>query len=87
MKEDTSLLTDDDDDDDMEDLDALAKGLDQGTPAASPKPASAADTGNTHPSESLSLLAQQVRMMDTSSFALITKPPWAFPEFVSSLRV
>lgn len=49
MKEDTSLLTDDDDDDDMEDLDALAKGLDQGTPAASPKPASAADIGtHTH---------------------------------------
>jgi len=47
VKEDTSLLTDDDDDDDMEDLDALAKGLDQGTPAASPKPASAPDTGHT----------------------------------------
>ena len=47
MKEDTSLLTDDDDDDEMEDLDALAKGLDEGTPAASPKPASAAATGNT----------------------------------------
>lgn len=45
VKEDTSLLTDDDDDDDMEDLDALAKGLDKGTPAASPKPASAAETG------------------------------------------
>ncbi|DBA95096.1 TPA: hypothetical protein ACH3X1_002608 [Trebouxia sp. C0004] len=44
-KEDTSLLTDDDDDDEMDDLDALAKGLDQGSPAASPKPASAAETG------------------------------------------
>ena len=44
MKEDTSLLTDDDDDDDMEDLDALAKGI----PGASPKPASAAETGNIH---------------------------------------
>jgi len=47
VKEDTSLMTDDNDDDDMEDLDALAKGLDQGTPGASPKPASAADTGHT----------------------------------------
>jgi len=47
VKEDTSLLTDDDDDDEMEDLDALAKGLDEGTPAVSPKPASAAETGNT----------------------------------------
>ena len=45
-REDTSLMTDDDDDDDeMEDLDALATGLDRGQVAPLPKPAS--DTGHT----------------------------------------
>lgn len=40
VKEDTSLMTDDEDEDEMEDLDALAKGLDH-----KPKAASAAETG------------------------------------------
>ena len=42
-REDDSLLSDDDDDDDMEDLDALAKGLDRPL-KPSPKAASAAET-------------------------------------------
>ena len=44
VKEDTSLLSDDDDDDEMEDLDALAKGMDAGRPAPGPKAPSAAET-------------------------------------------
>lgn len=46
VREDTSLMTDDDDDDEeMEDLDALATGLDRGQAAPLPKPAP--DTGHT----------------------------------------
>ena len=37
-------MTDDDDDDELEDLDALAKGMDRGRTAPLPKAASAADT-------------------------------------------
>lgn len=44
VKEDTSLLSDDDDDDEMEDLDALARGMDRGRTASSPTAASAAET-------------------------------------------
>lgn len=44
VKEDPDLMTDDDDDDEMEDLDALAKGMDRGSTAPLPKAASAADT-------------------------------------------
>ena len=44
VKEDPDLMTDDDDDDDMEDLDALAKGMDRGRAAPLPKAASAAET-------------------------------------------
>ncbi len=47
LREDNSLMTDDEDEEEMEDLDALAKGLDC-SPAALPKAASAADTGGTH---------------------------------------
>ena len=41
------MTDDDDDDDEMEDLDALATGLEGGRAAPLPKPASAADTGHT----------------------------------------
>ena len=44
VKQDPDLMTDDDDDDDMEDLDALAKGMDRDQNAPLPKAASAADT-------------------------------------------
>lgn len=44
VKEDPDLMTDDDDDDEMEDLDALAKGMDRRQPAPLPKAASAAET-------------------------------------------
>ena len=42
MKEETSLQTDDEDEEEMEDLDALAKGMDQARTLLSSRPASAA---------------------------------------------
>ena len=45
-------MTDDDDEEEMEDLDALAKGLDRGAPAAAPKAVSAAETGDLQRQES-----------------------------------
>ncbi|KAL3131962.1 hypothetical protein ABBQ38_007658 [Trebouxia sp. C0009 RCD-2024] len=47
VKEDTDLMSDDDDEDEMEDLDALAKGMDRGRTALLPKAASAAETTST----------------------------------------
>ena len=44
VKEDPDLMTDDDDDKEMEDLDALAKGMDRRHPAPLPKAASAVET-------------------------------------------
>lgn len=44
MKEDPDLMSDDDDEDEMEDLDALAKGMDRGRTALLPQAASAAET-------------------------------------------
>lgn len=44
VQEDTDLMSDDDDEDEMEDLDALAKGMDRGRTAPLPKAASAAET-------------------------------------------
>lgn len=40
-------MSDDDDEDEMEDLDALAKGMDRGRTALLPKAASAAETTST----------------------------------------
>ena len=55
VKEDTDLMSDDDDEDEMEDLDALAKGMDRGRTAPLPKPASAAEITTNIGSECIAL--------------------------------
>ena len=47
-RENNSLMTDDEDEDEVDDLDALAKGMERGPTSSSGKPPSAAETGIPH---------------------------------------
>lgn len=67
VKEDTSMMTDDDDDDEMEDLDALAKGMDQGRTGPSSKAASAAETATNI----------GVHYFSTCNLLCLTDPPYS----------